>query len=188
MSHQSIWFDTQLPSDIINILSEDIKKFDKDCVSSVVGNGPKSRADETIRKSNNAWIPASHWVYGFVWCYLFNANDGNFHYDLNGFDGNQLQYTHYDIGDFYNWHHDTIAKNNPEENIRKLSVVVQLSDPEEYEGGNLELISVIDERYVAPRKKGTVIVFDSRTKHRVTKIRSGHRRSIVGWATGPHWK
>ena len=42
--------------------------------------------------------------------------------------------------------------------------------------------------FFVPRQRGTVVVFDSRTKHRVNKIRSGTRKSIVAWALGPRWK
>jgi predicted 2-oxoglutarate/Fe(II)-dependent dioxygenase YbiX len=35
---------------------------------------------------------------------------------------------------------------------------------------------------------GSVILFDSRTKHRVKKIRRGVRKSIVGWVVGPRWR
>jgi len=39
-----------------------------------------------------------------------------------------------------------------------------------------------------PKTRGTVVVFDSRTPHRVKKVFSGHRKSIVGWICGPRWK
>ena len=42
--------------------------------------------------------------------------------------------------------------------------------------------------YFAPRKRGTVILFDSRTQHRVLKVTKGVRKSIVGWTVGPRWK
>ena len=40
----------------------------------------------------------------------------------------------------------------------------------------------------APKQRGTMIVFDSRVRHRVRKIKSGTRKSIVGWVVGPRWK
>ena len=45
-----------------------------------------------------------------------------------------------------------------------------------------------NKNYIAPRQKGSLIIFDSRTKHRVCKVRSGVRKSIVGWVVGPRWK
>jgi PKHD-type hydroxylase len=72
--------------------------------------------------------------------------------------------------------------------VRKLSFVLQLSDPEDYEGGNLQLLDESGSTYFAPRQKGTMILFDSRTQHRVLKVKKGVRKSIVGWTVGPRWK
>jgi predicted 2-oxoglutarate/Fe(II)-dependent dioxygenase YbiX len=62
--------------------------------------------------------------------------------------------------------------------------VVQLSDPDDYEGGNLQLLDEAGNSYIAPRKRGTVILFDSRTQHRVLKVTKGTRKSLVGWCVG----
>ena len=72
--------------------------------------------------------------------------------------------------------------------IRKLSFSLQLSDPDDYEGGNVEFIDDSDKNFIGPRQRGTIILFDSRTKHRVNKVTKGVRRSIVGWVLGPRWK
>ena len=72
--------------------------------------------------------------------------------------------------------------------VRKLSFVVQLSDPDDYEGGNLQLLDENGKSYIAPRKRGTVVVFDSRTQHRVLKVKRGIRKSLVGWVVGPRWR
>ena len=74
------------------------------------------------------------------------------------------------------------------EQVRKLSFVVQLSNHDDYEGGNLQLLDEAGNSYIAPRKRGTVILFDSRTSHRVLKVTKGTRKSIVGWTVGPRWK
>jgi len=56
---------------------------------------------------------------------------------------------------------------------------------------NQATIKKMDENnksYIAPRQRGSIILFDSRTPHRVQKVRSGERKSIVGWVVGPRWK
>ena len=68
--------------------------------------------------------------------------------------------------------------------VRKLSFVLQLSDPDDYEGGNLQLLDEAGKSYFAPRLRGTVVLFDSRTQHRVLPVKSGLRKSIVGWTVG----
>ena len=75
-----------------------------------------------------------------------------------------------------------------QELVRKISFSLQLSDPDDYEGGNIQFIDESNQNYIAPRQKGSLIIFDSRTKHRVCKVRSGVRKSIVGWVVGPRWK
>ena len=72
--------------------------------------------------------------------------------------------------------------------IRKLSFSLQLSDPDDYEGGNVQLIDDSGKSYFAPRKRGSIILFDSRAQHRVLKVTKGVRKSIVGWVVGPRWK
>ena len=75
------------------------------------------------------------------------------------------------------------------EKTRKLSFSFQLSDPHDYEGGNFEIQSDdSDRKTVAPRTKGTLFIFDSRYRHRVTKITKGQREALVGWVSGPRWR
>jgi PKHD-type hydroxylase len=52
-------------------------------------------------------------------------------------------------------------------------------------------VQFLDEKgksYFAPRRKGTIVLFDSRTQHRVLKVKKGVRKSLVGWVVGPRWK
>ena len=63
-----------------------------------------------------------------------------------------------------------------------------MSDPTDYRGGEVEFLDSGAKRFLAPKQRGTMIVFDSRTRHRVRKIKSGIRKSIVGWVVGPRWK
>ena len=64
------------------------------------------------------------------------------------------------------------------------------TNDDEYTGGDLEFADFDDstQRFTVPKSRGTVIVFDSRTPHRVSPIKSGVRKSLVGWVVGPRWK
>jgi len=42
--------------------------------------------------------------------------------------------------------------------------------------------------FFAPKQRGTMIIFDSRTPHRVRKVKSGMRKSLVGWVVGPRFR
>jgi PKHD-type hydroxylase len=70
---------------------------------------------------------------------------------------------------------------------RKVSVTVQLSDSDEYEGGDLEFMrgSTAEQ---APRGKGVVVIFPSYMLHRVTPITKGIRKSFVIWLGGSHYR
>ena len=75
--------------------------------------------------------------------------------------------------------------------IRKLSFTLCLN--EDYEGGNFSVSSPhpISEKTkietIDKPKKGTMIVFPSYTWHKVDKITSGIRKTLVGWVVGKEW-
>ena len=107
------------------------------------------------------------------------VNFERYRFDLMGF-YEPIQVAEYGVGDFFDWHSDF---GQGASSTRKLSLSVQLSDPDEYEGGDLEFMINTD-AIKAPRTKGTVIIFPSFVLHRVTPITAGIRRSMVGWVTG----
>ena len=206
MAYQSIWYFSGLPDKVIESLEEDLESNFGDQMGDSKLMGDALNKDK--RNSKNTWVPTTHWTAGLVWHYIERANRENFLYDIRNIDGENMQYTEYGEGEFYTWHNDAgischykpVSVGNQHEGrekdfiqenlelVRKLSFVVQLSDPEDYEGGNLQLIAEDGKSYFAPRKKGTVIVFDSRTSHRVLKVTKGKRKSLVGWVVGPRWK
>lgn len=102
------------------------------------------------------------------------ANLAVYRFDLNGME--RLQLSEYENGEEYGWHLDIAS----ERSLRKLSVVVQLSDPNDYDGGDLEFWGT----GTADKKQGTLIAFPSYLLHRVTPVTRGVRRSLVAWAVG----
>lgn len=210
MAYQSIWYFTDLPDDIITSIEKDLIKYDELLEDSKVSGGDYGTVDKEKRNARNTWIPTHHWVSGFVWHYVMKANRENFLYDLTNIDNEHLQYTVYGEGEYYGWHNDSglashykpvsggnrgnggeIAQDFLNENcekIRKLSFSLLLSDPDTYEGGNLQLMDEAGKSYIAPRKQGTIILFDSRSQHRVQKVKKGVRKSLVGWVVGPRWR
>lgn len=207
MAYQVMWYYTEIPQKVVECIEEDLSfLYDKKLEESkLMGDC----LDTDRRNSKNTWIPTTHWVSGFVWHYVQKANRENFLFDLSNIDGETIQYTRYDVGDFYNWHTDASigisykpkANDNLDhqsvvddfvttscEKIRKLSFILQLSDAEDYEGGNVQFLDDNRKTFFAPRKKGSIILFDSRTQHRVLKVTKGVRKSLVGWTVGPRWK
>ena len=168
MTFDAIWFKTTLPKVVIDSFLEEAELFDNQTASL------KEDVDLEVRDSKIAWVSSNHWIAGFCYHYVLQANESNFGYDIKPFGDRYLQYTSYSEGEHYNWHVDTIKK---EDSIRKLSFSLQLSDPEDYSGGELQFLDEGDKLFFAPKDRGTIIIFHSRIKHRVMKVRSGCRKS-----------
>ena len=83
---------------------------------------------------------------------------------------------------------DAANKKPDEKYIRKLTAVMLLSDPTDYEGGKLEFYAGPDDPASPISKKGSVVVFDSNAWHRVEPVTKGVRRTLVMWAVGPQFR
>jgi len=207
MAYQSIWYFSNLPEEIVDIVEKDLGTyFDSSFQESKLDGDV---VNTSRRNSTNTWVPSHHWIVGFLWHYVNKANNENFMFDLTNIDCESVQYTQYAEGQYYKWHSDsglysltspgttdTLDKQKQKdifaiknsELIRKLSFVMQLSSADDYEGGNLQILDDNGNSYFAPRARGSIILFDSRSQHRVTPVKGGIRKSIVGWVVGPRWK
>ena len=88
----------------------------------------------------------------------------------------------YGTSDFFGKHTDNY--NSLSKDIdRKITMSIQLSDDEDYVGGDLLVLS---QSY--SRKKGSIIAFPSLLTHQVNPILKGERWSLISWAWGPQWK
>ena len=150
------WKSTGLPLDIVNILDRDIKQFDNQQTASDVSQFKTDNYDNQIRNSKHTFINSDHWFGGWLWYYIQKINNIYFRYNLYDLDNGTVQYTRYDVGDFYDWHKDadvdTCFKPNivpssgvnlandqvliKGECVRKLSFSLQLTD------NNLSLIHI----------------------------------------------
>jgi len=158
-----------------------------------IGFDEHNRTDDSYRRSKIRWIPRADqgWagLYNVVESYIHTANNNAFGFDITRVA--ELQFTEYDADDegMYDWHEDLNWLSNSFSH-RKLSLVINLSDPSLYEGGNLELAPP---EFEAPnvdvlRTQGSVVVFPSFVKHRVTPVTKGKRYSLVAWMEGPKFR
>ena len=159
-----------------------------DAIDSIVGDtNDDQKVSNSIRKSKNSWIElneTSEWIYARLSKIANDMNGMFWRFDLNGF-YEDLQYTRYnEDGDFYGWHIDNGMRSG--DPPRKLSIVVQLSDPSEYEGGDLEVHATQHSRIA--KAQGLVTVFPSYRLHQVTPVTAGVRRSLVVWLCGPAFR
>lgn len=139
--------------------------------------------EDSVRNSHIRWIDyneKSAWLYTHLSELIQTANNEMWNFDISYID-DSIQYTEYhDNGGHYDWHLDVGMY---PVNHRKISVTIQLSDPDDYEGGDFEVMtsSIPD---IAPRKKGCAILFPSYLLHRVTPVTKGIRKSLVIWVNG----
>jgi PKHD-type hydroxylase len=105
-------------------------------------------------------------------------------YALNNQEVTQIgRYKSVDNG-YYDWHIDADAPVNGTQ--RKLSISILLSDPSEFEGGELQFKGIEDQKVLT--KQGSIVVFPSFIEHRVTPVTKGVRYSAVSWVQGPSFK
>lgn len=153
--------------------------------------GTAQGVDENVRRSKLRWIQRDNEDYSTVFPVFdkmfHEANRKSFGFDIQWLPS--IQFTEYpaESQGHYDWHVDVFWETQ-EFYQRKLSMVVQLSDPGDYEGGELQL-----DEWKRPdpdllKKRGSVIIFPSFIKHRVTPVTKGIRRSLVAWIEGPLWR
>ena len=160
MAFQSLWYLSKLPEKVVDLIEKDL--------------------------TESSTIPETHWVGGLVWHYILRANRENYMYNVSHLDGDSVKFKTYNEGDGQTWHVDAKPQEG-DEDVRKISFTVQLSDCDDYEGGNVQVLDENGQMYNLPRERGTVALFDSASRHRVDKVRKGTRKALVGWALGKSW-
>jgi PKHD-type hydroxylase len=152
-----------------------------------------SALNQEIRNSTIRWIDiyAHREINTILNDYVNAVNSSLFGFDIS-FGFNSLQYTEYN-GDgpspqFYDWHMDCLFDNAVLD--RKLSAVVQLSSPDDYEGGLFEMEGCARPPFnVEPfLPRGSLLIFPSYLKHRVLPVTKGLRKSLVTWYNGPRFR
>jgi len=142
--------------------------------------------DDAMRKNDIVWVKHDTELFELIFTYISAANKQSWDYDLSGMDPVQLG--RYEIGGHYQWHidYDKICSQGFQ---RKLSCSVQLTDENKYEGGELILQDFVgDEEFKMPKKQGSIVVFPSMVKHKITPVTLGTRFSAVSWMRGPAFK
>ncbi|MCR9254793.1 MAG: 2OG-Fe(II) oxygenase [Alphaproteobacteria bacterium] len=149
------------------------------------GSGGEVPADD-YRNSHVTFIkpsPESKWLFDKLGGIVAQANQVHYQMELFGF-SEPLQIAAYGPGQKYDWHLDI---GNGKVSIRKLSIVIQLSDPADYEGGSLTTMASKDP-FEFPKTRGTVIIFPSYVLHRVPEVTKGLRYSLAAWIGGPPYR
>ena len=139
---------------------------------------------DTYRVSHIAWIEphaGNHWLFHRIGGIFMQVNQ-NYGFDVVGMI-DALQFTEYAPGQHFDWHMD-IGRGAT--SLRKMSLTVQLSDPGDYDGGDLEFVGLGAQPEA--RNQGYATVFPSYMGHRVTPVTRGVRRSLVAWVSGAPYR
>jgi len=150
---------------------------------------PKHRGEtvvptENYRSGSIAWIERTaknDWLHDLLW-EIGQVANASYRFELAGF-REPLQFSEYAPGNHIKWHADAGAGFI---STRKLSISIQLTDEGDYAGGGLEFCPGGEP--LLSRNRGTAIVFPSYMPHRVTRVKSGVRHSLVAWIHGPPFR
>ena len=152
-----------------------------------VGMGrPEGGLDTKKRTTTISWIPFKEMpeMYNDLNTFIQKTNLNHF-----GFDDvritEQAQFTEYPEGGFYDWHMDSDVVMLHEPPVRKISMTLLLSPEDQFEGGDLELMTPGKK---AKLKQGHAICFASFLNHRVAPVTRGVRQSLVMWFGGTPFK
>ena len=137
------------------------------------------RVNAATRRTGVAWIYEG-WIPQLMRTYVNRVNETpGWGVPITGAEAVQLG--RYSAGSFFNWHIDRL---NGAKNMRLLSVVAILTDPADHVGGRLEFRLKDGTHIAPPLPRGTVVVMSATLDHRVTRMESGNRTSLVAWYHG----
>lgn len=179
------WWEGAFTDEELNWLQEKAVKAEQ---RAQIGGNPQGEELAQVRRSKISWLNKTQetaWVFEKLSDVVSSLNAQFFRFDLTGF-GEAIQLTNYDQSEhgMYGWHQDYGGHVSIS---RKLSVVLQLTDPSQYEGGNLQVLTSGEPQTVR-KQRGLIAAFPSYTLHQVTPVTQGSRQSLVAWITGPAFK
>jgi len=181
-------FDKFFSKEACEEIIEDCKKLPME-YGVIKHNGEFIRSTSRVSKIAflNKGTPEFNKLVSTIWEVSTIANNDLYYFHLSSLDF--MQFAEYDseVEGEYKKHQDVIWVNDSDRH-RKLSIVVQLSDPSTYEGGDFE---IYETEYEIPkenfRNQGSVIVFPSFKYHAALPVTKGIRYSLTAWVEGPKW-
>lgn len=195
---QYYWFKNGLSHEEVDKIIKLASELPIERATTISQDGVKTSSNDPtgVRSSMVKWIPQSSdwdWLYKKMMEWAKEANDNLWRFDLIAAP-EAIQYTEYYAHEHghYDWHQDIGPGEFPSK--RKVSITVQLSEGDEYAGGDLEISSGgggsgdFIGHTICPRGKGVVVCFPSYMMHRVSEVKEGTRKSLVLWVGGAHYR
>jgi PKHD-type hydroxylase len=156
-----------------------------DALVAKVGEHAEGVVDTVKRRTDIVWQETTQPIGCICKCYMEMANQSaEWGYSMGALQNIQLSRYKSTNEGHYDWHMDASAPQNGVQ--RKLSCVILLNDPSEFEGGVLQFEGMEDQNVLD--KQGSIIVFPSFVRHRVTPVTKGVRYTAVAWAEGPSFR
>jgi PKHD-type hydroxylase len=178
------------PEQCDKILRDGLELPAQDAKLGVAGMSEYSNDD--YRKSKIRFIqqtnhPQFQWLFDELWKMGMQANRDWFNFHITNLSFIQLAEYDESYQGEYKKHHDVFWINNDIYH-RKLTCVIQLTDPSTYEGGDFEMYDLT--QYPSKeelRTQGTVIFLPSFIPHAALPVTKGKRYSLAVWMEGPKW-
>lgn len=178
------WFPEAFTKDELIQIEELVKD-----VNQVEADTFNAEGISDVRRSKIKWLHKSsktEWLYARILELITEANSELWQFDVTNMN-ESIQYTEYHAEDsgHYTWHQDIgpgIAAQ------RKISITIQLSESNSYEGGDLQIWQGGDSVINTQRGAGVAVLFPSYMMHRVTKTTKGIRKSLVLWVGGSSYR
>ena len=190
MNYGDIYRVIELNEDEIKKIDNTISNMDLEMKKSLVNEENSLGRDPNLRISNQAWIKEVSFCKSFFDLGQKINEVCHWNFDIKGIE--PIQFGIYSEGGKYDWHKDQGSKLLQGGSVRKISMTLFMNNPDEYEGGELDLELFHPEkktRYETFKlKKGSAIFFQSDVWHRVRPVISGVRKSLVAWYSGPKFK
>ena len=185
MQHPVVFLDSYLDNDLCDFIIQEGKKLKIEEAAVYEKNTSRRVEDNSIRKANTAFFERGHWVESIISSILHAVNQTAWQTVITNTEN--IQFGVYGQGQYYGAHRDVDLATPIN---RKLSITVQLTNPNYYKGGDFVLwgLNGKELRNDEWRNKGSILVFPSFLKHEVEPVTKGTRMSLVQWYAGPEWK
>lgn len=148
--------------------------------ATIYKSGLNAKLSEEHRKGQTFFPQTySQEIYGKVSVVAYSYIIQNYyksHFNVSEF-APEIQFARYKKGDFFSWHID----NTGYKNSRILTMSINLSDENEYTGGEL-LVRYMGNEIALCKKPGSFIIFPSFLEHQAQTVLSGIRDCLVVWS------
>jgi predicted 2-oxoglutarate/Fe(II)-dependent dioxygenase YbiX len=186
------WFNTGIVLCYDVFTDEELHSIESACDDNMRAGGwvETATGDQLTRKSNLVFLerrPDTNLIFQRLLAVAREANERFFHFELTELSEEGILYIDYNQpGDQYDWHVDNSEKYREGKNAVKLIIVLQLTDPSQYEGADAQVACT--GIVTIPKKRGLIYVMAGWSAHRVTPLISGRRKVLSCWVSGPTFK